>query len=77
MLPGQIQQKLKHHYDTSTQMADQNAGGEPLPPATQHLYCEECFVKNRDIARNRYRLAHGIPLDAPLGPGRPRNEPKL
>ena len=36
--------------------------------------CDSCHAKNRILARNRYRRKHGIPLTAPLYPGRPRRK---
>jgi hypothetical protein len=36
-----------------------------------HL-CKKHALKQRKRCRNRYRLAHGIPLDAPIRVGRPR-----
>lgn len=42
------------------------------PLLTQH-HCADCAEKIQTRNRNRYRLAHGIPLDAPLSKnGRPR-----
>ena len=34
--------------------------------------CKVCWAKRRDYNRNRYRKAHGIPLDAPIKVGRIR-----
>lgn len=43
-------------------------------PAVGKTFCRLHLDLTRDNTRNRYRLAHGISLDKPLGKqGRPRN----
>jgi len=37
-------------------------GKDPIPGKK---VCEQCREKQAERARNRYRLKHGIPLDAP------------
>lgn len=41
-------------------------------PATDGVYCDKHGEANRTRDRNRYRMAHGIPLDAPPMRTRPR-----
>ena len=41
-------------------------------PAKSRCLCDEHLAKARERERNKYRMAHGIPLNAPLQGGRPR-----
>lgn len=41
-------------------------------PAGKARYCPKHLDEQRVAARNRYRRKHGIPVNAPIGVGRPR-----
>jgi hypothetical protein len=41
-------------------------------PAVDGWHCQRCKEANAVRLRNRYRLRHGIPLDAPLWSRSPR-----
>lgn len=43
-------------------------------PADSGEMCRVCRERKMTAARNRYRLLHGIPLDAPVRRARPRWE---
>jgi hypothetical protein len=53
-------------------MEDDGRCGHCGKPAVRAGHCRECREKKNNRARNRYRLAHGIPIDAPIGPQGPK-----
>lgn len=72
---AKIWEKTKLEKQSAYQQRHESAGlcrQCPRLAVSGQLFCETCLEKSRSACRNRYRLKHGIPLDAPPMRTKPR-----